>query len=77
MTEFGDALVLLKTYGPALVVVAFVFWRDYRREDKLTSRIEALEQTNTQTLLPLVKECSAVIAQNTFVLGKLEKLLEN
>ncbi len=77
MNELADALAIVKTYGPAILVIVFVFWRDFRREDKLTSRIEALEQTNTQTLLPLVKECSAVIAQNTFVLGKLEKLLEN
>lgn len=74
--KFGDALELVRQYGPWFVAVIFFLWRDYRREDRLSKRIDLLEDEQRNTLLPLVKDCSAVIAKNTDVMERLEKMLE-
>lgn len=74
--EFGDALQLVKMYGPFFVAVIFFLWRDWKREDRLSRRIDVLEDEQRQVILPLVKECSAVIAKNTSVMERLEKFLE-
>lgn len=74
--EFGDAIDLIKMYGPFFVAVVFFLWRDWKREDRLSKRIDVLEDEQRQVILPLVRECSAVIAKNTSVMERLEKHLE-
>jgi len=81
--EFGDALAILKAYGPSILVIAFVFWRDWRREDRLTARIEGLEKEHREIVLPLVKECSGVVTQcagvidhNSTVIERLERRMD-
>lgn len=76
---FGDAMELAKQYGPfvGLLVVAVIFfmWRDWKRETTLTDRITTLEDETRNILLPLVKDCTAVISRNTLVMERLEKHL--
>jgi hypothetical protein len=57
-------------------VIAFFLWKDWKREMRLQDRIEVLERDQKELLLPLVRECSAIIAQNTAVMIRLEKTLE-
>jgi hypothetical protein len=73
--ELGDAMALIKLYGPTFVAVIFFLWRDYRREDRMTARIDALQQEQREVLLPLVKDSTAVIAKNTVVIERLENHL--
>ena len=82
MELFGaiDALVdlgwLIKTFGPWLVAVVFFLWRDFKREDKLSKRINELEDEQRKVILPLVKDCSEVITRNTVVMEQNIKVME-
>lgn len=76
MTQFDDALALLRQYGPFFVAVVFFLWRDWKREDRLSKRIDILEDEQRHVILPLVKDCSAVIATNSAVMERIEKYLE-
>ena len=71
-----DLMWLVKQFGPLLIAVIFFLWRDYRREDRLAARIETLEDEQREVLLPLVRKCSTVIAQNTVVMQRLERALD-
>ncbi|CAL1125571.1 unnamed protein product [Cladocopium goreaui] len=71
--EFGDALAIVKLYGPFLLAAVFFVWRDYKREDRLSKRINTLEDEQRNIIIPLVKQCSSVIAENTVVMQRLEK----
>ncbi len=55
----------------------FFIWRDWKREDRLSKRIETLETQQTEVLLPLVAKTSEIIAKNTTVMERLEKSLQN
>lgn len=80
-TGITDAIDILSTYGPfcGFLVLANVFfiWRDWKREDKLTKRISSLEDETRKVLLPMVKDCTEVIARNTAVMERLEKHLNS
>ena len=79
MDLISDALMLLKEYGPVvagcLVFVAFVLWRDYKREARQTHRINTLEDEMRKVIVPMVRSCSKVIARNTIVMERVERKL--
>lgn len=72
----GEFLELLKLFGPWAGTVIFFIWRDYRREDRMSQRIEQLETEQKAVLIPLVERSATVIAENSVVMSKLEKLLD-
>ncbi len=77
--DLMDAIEIIKNYGPfcgiLLLAVIFFIWRDWKREDRLTKRISVLEDETRNVLLPLVKECTAVVTRNTHVMERLERHL--
>lgn len=75
--EFADAIALCKTYGPFLLGVVFFIWRDWKREQRLSERIDTLENEQRNIILPLVKDCAEVITRNTTVMERLESIIEN
>lgn len=66
----------LQQYGPLAGAVLFFVWRDWKREDRLTSRIEKLEDEQREIILPLVEKSTTVIARNTDVMERLEVALK-
>lgn len=60
-----DYFELLKDFGPMVGVVVFFIWRDWKREDLLQSRVQALETYQQNVMAALVKESIQVIAHNT------------
>jgi len=74
---FADLLFLLKQYGPLILVTAFFLWQNWIREVRMSKRIEALEDKQSNVLMPLVERCADVIAQNTMMMERLEKALED
>jgi len=62
--------------GCVLAMIAFFLWRDYKREMRLQDRVEMLEKDQKDILLPLVERCSAIVAQNTAVMIRLERVLD-
>ena len=76
MDLFTDVVALLKQYGPLIVVTAFFLWQGWVRENRLCNRVDKLEDEQRTVLLPLVERCSDVIAQNTMMMERLEKALD-
>lgn len=74
--ELIELSAVAKQFGPLAAAIIFFLWRDWRREDRLATRIETLESEQRKVILPLVKETSEIIARNTTVMERLEKLLE-
>jgi hypothetical protein len=67
-----DLPQLVQQYGPLIAACIFFVWRDWKREERLTSRIEKLEDEQRQVILPLVEKATAVIAHNTAVIEQLQ-----
>lgn len=74
--EFADAIELIKQFGPFFLAVVFFLWRDWKREDRLSNRLDELENEQREVILPLVQDCSAVIARNTAVMERIERTLD-
>ena len=73
---FADVIVLLKQYGPLVLVMAFLLWQGWVREGRMAKRIVRLEDEQRNVLMPLVERCADVIAQNTLMMERLEKALD-
>ena len=73
--EVGDAIALVKQFGPMLVAVVFFIWRDWKREDRLMKRIDKLEDEQRNVILPLVTKCTEVISENTTVMEAVNRKL--
>lgn len=67
----------LKEFGPLAGAVLFFIWKDWRREDRLSTRIEKLEDEQREVILPLVERTTNVIVENTAVMRRLEDTLEH
>jgi len=74
--SLADAVALLKQYGPLVLVVAFLLWQGWVREIRMGKRIVKLEDEQRNVLMPLVERCADVIAQNTLMMERLEKVLD-
>lgn len=61
---------LVQQYGPLCAACIFFVWRDWKREDRLTSRIEKLEDEQRNVILPLVEKATAVIERNSAVIER-------
>lgn len=73
---FADAISVLKQYGPLVVVVAFLLWQGWVRETRMGKRIVKLEDEQRNVLMPILERCADVIAQNTLMMERLEKALD-
>jgi hypothetical protein len=73
--EVGDAIALVKQFGPMLVAVVFFIWRDWKREDRLMKRIDKLEDEQREVIMPLVTQCTAVISKNSEVMERVQRKL--
>ena len=71
----NDLLLLLKQYGPLVLVVGFFLRQNWQRELRLCRRVDRLEAEQRNVLLPLVERCTDVISQNTGMMERLEKSL--
>ncbi len=74
--DWQTVYLLLKEFGPLMVLVVFFIWKDWRREDRLQKRVEVLEKEHKSVVLPLVERCATVIASNTAVMLRLEEVFQ-
>jgi hypothetical protein len=56
---------LFQRFGPLVGVVLFFIWRDWKREETLTKRIQILEEYNREVLVGLIKSTTSAIVANT------------
>jgi hypothetical protein len=73
---FTEIFPLLKQYGPLVLVVVYLLWQGWNRETRMGNRIDLLEDEQRNVLLPMVERCTEVITQNTNVMERLEKALD-
>jgi len=76
MDTLADLILLLRQYGPLILVVAFFLWQGWVREGRMNKRLADLEDGQRNVLMPLVERCADVIAQNTMMMERLEKTLD-
>jgi hypothetical protein len=74
---FADAISVLKQYGPLVLAMAFLLWQGWVREGRMGKRIVKLEDEQRNVLMPLVAKCADVITQNTLMMERLEKALDD
>lgn len=68
-------LDLLRDFGPLIGVILFFIWRDWQREENLSSRVEKLEKYQQEVLTDLSKQCIEVIAANTYQLKWMSNII--
>jgi hypothetical protein len=74
--DMTDLWLLLRQYGPLVLVVGFFLWQNWLRELRMSNRINKLEDEQRKVLLPMVERCTDVISQNTAMMERLEKALD-
>ena len=74
--DWNTALLMMKQYGPLVLVVCFLLWQGWMRECRLTNRIDKLEDEQRKVLLPLVRKCTRVVTRNTGIMRRLERALD-
>lgn len=72
-----EYIALLKDFGPVLGVILFFVWRDWKREDRLVERIEALEKFQQEQLIGLIQKTNEVVTHNTEQLKWVAALVQN
>lgn len=60
MAEF---LELLKQVGPIVGIIAFFIWRDYKREQAMTQRMQALEDYQREKFEALAVKTNALMQE--------------
>jgi len=67
---------LLGQFGPLIGIVLFFIWRDWKREDALSARVERLEDYQRDTLVHLVERSTTALAQNAECLSWVAHVVE-
>jgi hypothetical protein len=67
---------LISNFGPLVGIVLFFIWRDWKREDALSSRLEKLEDYQRETLINLVERSTTALAQNAECLTRVVCVVE-
>lgn len=67
---------LLTNFGPLVGIVLFFIWRDWKREDALSTRVERLEDYQRDTLSHLVERSTTALAQNAECLSWVAHVME-
>ncbi len=67
---------LINNFGPLIGIVLFFIWRDWKREDALSSRVEKLEDYQRDTLFNLVERSTIALAQNAECLRWVARVME-
>lgn len=67
---------LIANFGPLIGIVLFFIWRDWKREDALSTRVEKLEDYQRDTLFSLVERSTTALAQNAECLSWVARVME-
>ena len=73
----GDFVPILREFGPLAAAVAFFVYRDWRREDRLQTRVETLEKDFRDVVIPLTESVTTALVRNTEVLEENIKVMRD
>lgn len=67
---------MIRDFGPLMGVVLFFIWRDWKREARLSERVEKLEDYQKETITHLVEKGTAALAQSSEVIRWVGRVVE-
>ena len=68
-------VALLQEFGLLVCLVLFFTWQGWKREQRLSARIDTLENEYTEALKNTISATNQVIAENTEMMRRLERHL--
>lgn len=68
---------LLQEFGLLVCLVLFFTWQGWKREQRLSARIDSLETEYTEALKNTIHATNRVIAENTEMMRRLERRLDH
>jgi hypothetical protein len=71
-----DWHTMLRELGPLMGVILFFIWRDWKREVRLSERVEKLEDYQKETLVHLVEKGTAALVQSCEVIKWISRTLD-
>ena len=74
--QYDSLLLLLREWGPIIGVILFFVWRDWKREERLTTRVENLENYQRETLVDLLKKTTVALTHNAECLKWIGRIIE-
>lgn len=79
-SSFSDAIGIVQQYGPfcgcLLLAVIFFMIRDWKREERTGARLTSLEDEYRKVLMPMVVNCTEVIAKNSLIMERSTGVME-
>lgn len=67
---------MLRELGPLMGVILFFIWRDWKREARLSERIEKLEDYQKETLVHLVEKGTSALVQSSEIIRWVGRVVE-
>lgn len=67
---------MIRELGPLMGVILFFIWRDWKREARLSARIEKLEDYQKETLAHLIEKGTVVLVQNSEIMKWVGRVVE-
>jgi len=71
-----DWISMIREFGPLIGVILFFIWRDWKREQHLSIRLEKLEDYYRETLVHLVERGTTALVQNSEVMKWVGRVVE-
>ena len=71
-----DWQAVIRELGPLMGVILFFIWRDWKRETRLSTRVEKLEDYQKETLVHLVEKGTTVLVQNSEMMKWVGRVIE-
>ena len=68
---------VLQEFGLLVCLVLFFTWQGWKREQRLSARIDSLEKEYTEALKETISATNQVISENTEMMRRLEQHLNN
>jgi len=68
---------VIESFGPAIGLIIFFIWRDWKREGQLSLRVETLEKYQRETLEKLVDRATTALAQSSECIKWIGRVLEH
>jgi hypothetical protein len=71
-----DWQAMLRELGPLMGVILFFIWRDWKREGRLSERVEKLEDYQKETIVHLVEKGTAALVQSSEIIKWVGRVLD-
>jgi hypothetical protein len=74
---YFDWISMIRELGPLVSAILFFIWRDWKREQRLSKRIEKLDDYHKETLVHLVEKGTTILVQNSEIMKWVGRVIEH